>query len=163
MNGIILLFALLQLVLGLSFVTPSDDIILNDASREGKLLAVYTATSATVLATVTTTALATCFSFAAAGPLCNGRRRRRRKAFSDTPNSLENDYSEMDAVSGSLSDRYLSVTKKSPPLLRDDRKLTVWSTISTTLTVTDTSFVTGTTVSVSILCVVGDAANSCIG
>ena len=43
------------------------------------------------------------------------------------------------------------------------KKLTVWSTGFTTVTITTTSYLTGTTVTVSALCTVTGMSQSCFG
>lgn len=140
---------------------------LEDDARGERIFAYYTSTSLTRLVTTTITAISTCLSTAEAGsPVCAGRKRR---SFSDK--AMQLDGVKLDNIDLSSSQTDLESWNEPGPRVsrevqndghdKEGRRLTIWSTAFTTLTVTSTSALAGTTVTASILCAVIGIGQSC--
>ncbi|XP_045623729.1 uncharacterized protein [Procambarus clarkii] len=141
-----------------------------DRRQERLLFAYSTTTSVKRLATVTLTALSTClstFSTAAGSkiPICSGR--KRRTIFS----KIELNDMLVDNLSGTLADEdsYNAKGRAMEPAVgrevldRKGRKFTIWSTYVSTLTLTSTSYLTGTTVTITAMCVAAGVTQGCFG
>ncbi|KAK7026642.1 hypothetical protein SK128_015454 [Halocaridina rubra] len=137
----------------------------SDDSRDERIFAFYTSTSLTRLVTTTITAVSTCLSVTTGvgAPACTGR--RRRSSMDKLMNLEEPDttMTSLDTSQESIEDLSRDGRAVTPetPNDRSSRKLTIWSTNFTTLTVTSTSALSGTTVTASLLCVLPGAVNSC--
>ncbi|XP_071525302.1 uncharacterized protein [Panulirus ornatus] len=138
---------------------------LQSARREERIFAFFTTTSVKRLATTTITALSTCLSVVAA-PSCSGRRRK----------SLFQDFEKLNVAVGDSGHLFGSQAEAeellgpSPLRIvrevvndREGKKLTVWSTFLSTLTLTSTSYVAGTTVTASALCAAPGVTSGCFG
>ena len=66
-------------------------------------------------------------------------------------------------LSGSQSDSQVINSADESSDVREGRALTIWTTSFSTLTVTTTAYVSGTTVTISALCSVPSMAASCFG
>ncbi|KAK8752474.1 hypothetical protein OTU49_005731 [Cherax quadricarinatus] len=137
------------------------------ARRQERLFALITTTSVKRLATTTITALSTCVSISMGAVACNGRKKR---------NILKNlaaltfDNDVMPELAGSQIEEQMDEEEGGPlkrgarqVTNRDGRKFTVWSTYSSTLTLTSTSYVAGTTVLVTAYCIAPGLTNGCFG
>ncbi|KAK7026641.1 hypothetical protein SK128_015453 [Halocaridina rubra] len=133
----------------------------SDDSRDERIFAFYTSTSLTRLVTTTITAVSTCLSITTGvgAPACTGRRRRISLDNLMKLEEPDTDMTNLDASEESIED--ISRQGQATTRGRMERKLTVWSTNFTTLTVTSTSALSGTTVTASLLCVIPGAVNSC--
>ncbi|XP_066979533.1 uncharacterized protein [Macrobrachium rosenbergii] len=125
----------------------SSGSIAEDSDKEARIFAFYSTTSQTRLTTTTITGLYTCLSTVTT-PACLGRKKRMflRSAQLDV-DELGDDGS----LAGSLGESETG-PGKSEDSLRQAKKLTIWSTAFSTITITSTSVLAGTTVSASALC-----------
>ncbi|XP_042214660.1 uncharacterized protein LOC121861159 [Homarus americanus] len=150
-----------------SEVDEGGDAVVNDdlKARQSRVFAYYTSTSVTRLATTTITALSTCLSVDTAA--CVGR--KRKSAFKNME-FLEDVLHWPGELSGSQD--FLEETQEGeeePEVSqkvvedRDGRKFTIWSTNFSTLTVTSTSYLAGTTVTASALCSAPGVTAGCFG
>ncbi|XP_071525540.1 uncharacterized protein [Panulirus ornatus] len=138
---------------------------LQSARREERIFAFFTTTSVKRLATTTITALSTCLSIANTVPACTGRRKK----------SLINGLRSLEVLSEPVSEQLQGSQDEEGPSAfpsrivrevvndREGKRLTIWSTISSTLTLTSTSYVASTTVTVSALCSAPGATAGCFG
>ncbi|XP_045623698.2 uncharacterized protein [Procambarus clarkii] len=129
--------------------------------RQERLFAIYTTTSVKRLATTTITALSTCLS-TTASPACQGR--KKRTVFKNLL-LLENDRKDpFGELAGSqLEPGEVEERVKREVVNRDGKKLTIWSTYLSTLTLTSTSYLTGTTVTVTAMCAAPGITQGCFG
>lgn len=154
-------------------VIDSEDVLkaergenVEDNVRKERLFAYYSSTSITILVSTTITAISTCLSTARPGATaCVGRKRRLVD-----DKSMQLDEFQLDNVELSSSQAELESWDEAGPRVtkevqKDDgrkgRNITIWSTIFTTLTITSTSAMTGTTVTASILCAMAGLVQSC--
>ncbi|XP_069972397.1 uncharacterized protein [Penaeus vannamei] len=132
-----------------------------DSGRGERIFAYYTSTTTTRLTTSTLTALSTCLSILADAPACRRRKRRagRLAAIDDE------DIASLDLEGSVRSVESLEELSQQQRdfLRRDDRKFTIWTTGFTTLTLTTTSYIAGTTVTVSAYCVTPGLTAGCFG
>ncbi|KAF2364829.1 hypothetical protein FHG87_004408 [Trinorchestia longiramus] len=139
-------------------VSEAIDADIGPNQRESKLLAIFASTTFTHVTTTTKLALQTCWS--TSDQACNGRRKRRSlvtpqaTAPREMASELQLDGSIKSAVP---ADEFHDEEE------RTGRKLTVWTTGFTRVTITTTSYYEGTTVSVSALCTVVGMGQSCFG
>ncbi|KAG7173113.1 uncharacterized protein LOC121861160 [Homarus americanus] len=141
--------------------------LMGDTEREHRIFAFYTTTSSKALATVTITALSTCVSTVAGTP-CTGR---KKKAIIDNMQIFVDDSLNTGTLSLSGSqvnddeDLGIQMERQEREVVneRDGKKLTIWSTNISTLTLTSTSYVAGTTVTISALCAAPGVTQGCFG
>ncbi|XP_018016338.1 uncharacterized protein LOC108673071 [Hyalella azteca] len=154
----LLLFVLLAL--SPAALGDSQDLILGQ--REAKLLAFFRSTSLTSIATSTKFALSTCWS--TSNVACSGRRKRRAliSPKHDAVRELEENL-RLDSSVALPGESSASFVDNNNGVERSGRKLTVWTTGFTTVTITTTSYYAGTTVSISALCTIPGMSASCFG
>ncbi|XP_066979010.1 uncharacterized protein [Macrobrachium rosenbergii] len=135
-----------------------------DDARTGRIFAYYSTTQVTKLTTVTITGLTTCFSTAsqAAQGACQGRKKRA------VPSAIDADLlnKEVEGLDGSLGEEFDAadlVKREAQDPSREGKKLTIWSTNYTTITVTSTSIQSLTTVSATALCTFPNQSQTCFG
>ncbi|XP_068242835.1 uncharacterized protein [Palaemon carinicauda] len=155
-----LLMATIVAVLFLGSAKAEED----DDARAARLFAFYSTTQVTKLTTVTITGLTTCFSTAsqAAQGACQGRKKRT------VPSAIDADLFDMEVggLAGSLGEDFEAedlVKREVPEPAREGRKLTIWSTNYTTITVTSTSIQSLTTISATAICTYPNQSNTCFG
>ncbi|XP_027217675.2 uncharacterized protein [Penaeus vannamei] len=152
---------LLATLLGLSasFASASE-------AREERIFAYYSTTSVTSLTTVTITALSTCLSTATTA--CLGRKKRAgissfaelENERDDDPINLEGSQSDdIEEVHSQVKRSFEGEQEEEPG--RDGKRLTIWSTNYTTLTLTSTSVQPSTTVTASALCIAPGVNQGC--
>ncbi|XP_047490633.1 uncharacterized protein LOC125040160 [Penaeus chinensis] len=152
---------LLATLLGLSatFASASDE-------REARIFAYYSTTSVTSLTTVTITGLSTCVSTTTAA--CLGRRKRAVfNTFAELENERDDQPINLDGSQGDDADEVPSRVERSldgeerDDQGREGKRLTIWSTNFTTLTLTSTSVQPSTTVTASALCAAPGVTQGC--
>ncbi|XP_042219971.1 uncharacterized protein LOC121864873 [Homarus americanus] len=122
-----------------------------------RVIAVQSVRTTVVLTTLTSSAPVTC-AFATEDAVCQRRRFRRFQALNHLN---QNDQA---LVEGSMADEDDLYSREERDADRQPRvAFTIWSTTSSTFTVTTTSFTTGTTFSLSFFCTVSgaDFPNKC--
>ncbi|XP_064086750.1 uncharacterized protein LOC135201622 [Macrobrachium nipponense] len=121
-----------------------------ESNRDARIFAFYSTTSQTRLTTTTITGLYTCLSTTTT-PACLGRKKRM---FLRSTQLGAEDLDEDGTLNGSLEEtgKDLGLGAKNPDSHRQAKKLTIWSTAFSTITITSTSVLAGTTVSASALC-----------
>ncbi|XP_064086240.1 uncharacterized protein LOC135201309 [Macrobrachium nipponense] len=151
------------LFLGSARAAEAEDADEDDA-RTGRIFAYYSTTQVTKLTTVTITGLTTCFSTAsqAAQGACQGRKKRVM------PSAIDADLlnMEVEGLDGSLGEEFEAgdlVKREAQDPSREGKKLTIWSTNYTTITVTSTSIQSLTTVSATALCTYPNQSQTCFG
>lgn len=154
---------LLLLIVGFAFAAfeGSEDGKSRVSDRDAKLLAFFSSTTITSVATSTKLAVSTCLSTTAAA--CTGRRKRRTVFL---PKNIGfSEISDSDGMlEGSLDGKDLPLMPiEEGPNTRKGKKMTIWSTGFTTVTVTTTSYYSGTTVTISALCTVSGQTQQCFG
>ncbi|KAK7026639.1 hypothetical protein SK128_015451 [Halocaridina rubra] len=120
-----------------------------DVQRMGRIFAYYSTTSVTKLTTTTITRLSTCLSSSASIVNCQGRKKRAVSTLieADLDQVKENE------LTGSLEEDFnTDHIEKRDASSRSGRKLTIWSTNFTTITITSTSVLASTTVTATALC-----------
>ncbi|XP_068242834.1 uncharacterized protein [Palaemon carinicauda] len=127
-----------------------------DGERDQRIFAFYSTTSQTRLTTTTITGLYTCLSTIAT-PTCLGRKKRmfiRSPKFDDADELGPAESSNLDgSFPSDEDDAALERSERSAEENnRKGMKLTIWSTAFSTITITSTSVLAGTTVSASALC-----------
>ncbi|XP_045125478.1 uncharacterized protein LOC123512880 [Portunus trituberculatus] len=147
--------------------------------RGVRLFALSTTTSIKRVATTTITAINTCLSVIA-GTTCTGR--RKRALFSDL-DALEGIEDQAYALHGTQRDEKEVKTEASEGHTagveeeqeeeerlqkreldgRSGRKITIYSSFISTLTLTSTSYLAGTTVTATALCVAPGLTTGCFG
>ncbi|XP_071525254.1 uncharacterized protein [Panulirus ornatus] len=138
---------------------------LQSARREERVFAFYTTTSVKRLSTTTITALSTCLSITNPAPACTGRRKRaffNSLSFPNLPETVP------DQLLGSQADAEELEVPSSRIVRevvnnREGKRITIWSTVSSTLTLTSTSYVAGTTVTATALCLAPGLTAGCFG
>ncbi|CAL4131803.1 unnamed protein product, partial [Meganyctiphanes norvegica] len=183
MSGVLLLL-LVAVVLGVDATTPDEEGLpsasragvnivrkpgmasLASDVRQGRVFAYYSTTSYTKLSTTTVSRLSTCLSVTSSGA-CTGRKKRsvfRIVGLDDT----ETDEEGMELL-GSKRDDEIESTVRVQDGIEEDKKderkrrnITIWSTAFSTLTLTSTSYISGTTVTASALCT-GLSTAGCFG
>ncbi|XP_037802720.1 uncharacterized protein LOC119597260 [Penaeus monodon] len=152
---------LLATLLGLSATSASasDD-------REARIFAYYSTTSVTSLTTVTITGLSTCVSTTTTA--CLGRRKRAAfSSFAELENERDDQPINLDGSQGDGADEVHARAERSldgeesEDEGRDGKRLTIWSTNFTTLTLTSTSVQPSTTVTASALCAAPGVTQGC--
>ncbi|XP_069951013.1 uncharacterized protein [Cherax quadricarinatus] len=136
--------------------------------RQERLVAIYTTTSVKRLATTTITAVSTCVTITANAVACNGRKKRTLFKNLSSWKDLEEDSRRELTGSKSEAEYEEEVYPQSGGSRqvvnnRDGKKFTIWSTYVSTLTLTSTSYLAGTTVSVTALCIAPGLTNGCFG
>ncbi|XP_042867494.1 uncharacterized protein LOC122250211 [Penaeus japonicus] len=137
-----------------------------DSEREERIFAYYSTTSVTSLATVTITGLSTCLSTATTA--CLGRRKRTAfSSFAELENEKEDEAIALDGSQADegadeeLSRGERSLGEDQQEKDRDGKRLTIWSTNFTTLTLTSTFAQPSTTVTASALCAAPGVTAGC--
>ncbi|XP_053626322.2 uncharacterized protein [Cherax quadricarinatus] len=147
-------------------LSPSESEERIDAARrQERLFAFLTTTSVKRLATTTITALSTCLSVGTTA--CNGRKKRNgfreidslEQMVPELTGTQVDEKVEIDEEGGNGNKRGMREVVNN----RDGKKLTIWSTYVSTLTLTSTSYVAGTTITVSALCVAPGITAGCFG
>jgi len=128
--------------------------------RDAKLLAFFSSTTITSVATTTKLALSTCWS--TSDKACTGKR-KRRAIFMPKNVVLSDDANTGALLEGSVDGSDLPFMPIEEGSQRQGKKMTIWSTGFTTVTVTTTSYYSGTTVTVSALCTVSGVTQNCFG
>ncbi|KAG7173114.1 uncharacterized protein LOC121861161 [Homarus americanus] len=135
--------------------------------RHGRILAFSTTTSRLQLATTTITAVSTCVSTLAAPPPCVGRKKRLLYEELDDMSIIEEDLEMKRLLEGSqVEDEDVEVEphrSKREVINRNGKRLTIWSTVLSTLTLTSTSYLAGSTVIISALCAAPGISQGCFG
>ncbi|XP_050695691.1 uncharacterized protein LOC126985180 [Eriocheir sinensis] len=136
-----------------------------DQRRVERLLAFYTTTSVKRLATTTITAPYTCLSTNGGAAACNGRKKK----------SLWKDLMDVEGLyqgpelEGSQEkemereEKDLEVEESVEGGKREGRRLTIWSTVLSTLTLTSTSYLAGTTITATAFCLTAGLTPGCFG
>ncbi|KAK8395877.1 hypothetical protein O3P69_005770 [Scylla paramamosain] len=137
--------------------TPSEDRV-GEQRRAERLLAFYTTTSVKLLATTTISVPFTCLSTNPGSAPCNGR--RKRALWNDM--EILRDISGVELLEGSEGDE-AAVKEGQGERERDGRKLTIWSTVKSTLTLTSTSYLVGTTITATAFCLTAGISQGCFG
>ncbi|XP_063599573.1 uncharacterized protein LOC134775894 [Penaeus indicus] len=133
----------------------------DDTGRGERIFAYYTSTTTTRLTTSTLTALSTCLSILATATAC--RRKKRRAGRLETID--DEDIAALDLEGSVRSAESLEELSQQQRdfLQRDDRKFTIWTTGFTTLTLTTTSYIAGTTVTATAYCLTPGLTAGCFG
>ncbi|XP_042888768.1 uncharacterized protein LOC122264117 [Penaeus japonicus] len=134
----------------------------DDTGRGGRILAYYGSTTTTRLLTSTLTALSTCLSTADGAPACK-RRKRRSAVISSMSDEVPEASPALDGALADVADLEELSRQQRDALERDDRRLTIWTTNFTTLTLTTTSYLAGTTVTATAYCLTPLLAQACFG
>ncbi|KAK7085220.1 hypothetical protein SK128_015450 [Halocaridina rubra] len=166
---LVLIILLVKKTQATSKSDPKDDMSLSPAEwqeleeedmRGKRVFAYYTSTSVTRLITTTITAISTCLSTVAT-PSCTGRKRRSPSKISMNVDKSFADKPELEASVDTIEDLEDGYPRSPDEVSRQGRRLTIWSTAYTTVTVTSTSALAGTTVTASLLCAVAGLGASC--
>ncbi|CAL4144549.1 unnamed protein product [Meganyctiphanes norvegica] len=140
-------------------------------ARDARVFAYYSTTSFTRLSTTTITAISTCLSVTTAGA-CTGRKKRRSISDFDAfdINNLETNIVDSSLeVETTLEDDMLEGSHRAArdvggdSVGREGRVITIWTTGFSTLTITSTSYIPGTTVTASALCIQSGVTAGCFG
>ncbi|XP_069954556.1 uncharacterized protein [Cherax quadricarinatus] len=131
--------------------------------REGRIFAFITTTSIKRLATTTISVPYTCLSVKTT-TTCTGR--KKKSTLSQLLDLIQDSPPSLAASLDYEKEENLDVAKREVTVDGDGRvgrKLTIWSTYASTLTVTSTSYITGTTVTISALCTAPGITAGCFG
>ncbi|XP_047490679.1 uncharacterized protein LOC125040184 [Penaeus chinensis] len=149
----------------LGSLSPSEKHEALDGENSGRgerIFAYYGSTTTTRLLTSTLTALSTCLSTFPGAPAC--KRRKRRSAVITAIGDEDPEASlSLDGTLADVADLEELSRQQRDALERDDRRLTIWTTNFTTLTLTTTSYLAGTTVTATAYCLTPLLAQSCFG
>ncbi|XP_069951052.1 uncharacterized protein [Cherax quadricarinatus] len=134
--------------------------------RQERFFAIFTGTFIRSLTTTTITALSTCLSFDGSVG-CLGRRKKKRSSYPE----LQHDKDLLLELTGSQTEVETNEEEAYPPRRgsrqlvnnRDGKILTIWYTSVSTITLTSTSYLVGTTISVSAYCVAPGVSEGCFG
>ncbi|XP_045125477.1 uncharacterized protein LOC123512879 [Portunus trituberculatus] len=138
-----------------TIATPSEERV-GEQRRAERLLAFYTTTSVKLLATTTISVPFTCLSTNPGSEPCNGR--RKRALWNDM--EVLQEISDVDPLDGSEGGQSAMEEEVGE---REGRRLTIWSTVQSTLTLTSTSYLAGTTITATAFCLTAGIAQGCFG
>ncbi|XP_050695828.1 uncharacterized protein LOC126985252 [Eriocheir sinensis] len=142
--------------------------------RDERIFAIRVHTSVTRLASTTLSALSTCLSVVTS-TACNGRKKREfynqlealEGPYADTDfklsGSMDEEGAEEEEVTSSTEEEEEEAMEGEAVTGRDGKKLTIWSTSLTTLTITSTSYIPGTTITASAFCTAPGITEGCFG
>ncbi|XP_047490116.1 uncharacterized protein LOC125039852 [Penaeus chinensis] len=133
----------------------------DESGRGERIFAYYTSTTTTRLTTSTLTALSTCLSILGTATAC--RRRKRRAGRLESIEDEDIAALELEGSVKSVESLEELSQQQRDFFQRDDRKFTIWTTGFTTLTLTTTSYIAGTTVTATAYCITPGLTAGCFG